>query len=54
MIRIEGVPVVTARLSAELKSVKVVKNSTRFRQRRTRPSPPPSLSTTIPAAPYQS
>ena len=38
MIRIEGIPVVAARLAAELKSTKTVKNSTRFRQRRMRPS----------------
>lgn len=49
MIRIEGIPIVAARLSAKLKSTKAVKNSTQFRQRRTQPSLPPSPSTTIPA-----
>jgi hypothetical protein len=49
MIRIEGIPIVAARLSANLRSTKAVKNSTRFRQRRTQPSLPPSPSTTVPA-----
>ena len=49
MIRIEGIPVVAARLVAELKSTKTVENSTRFRQHRMRPSLSPSPSTTVPA-----
>ena len=49
MIRIEGIPVVAARLAAELKSTKTVENSTRFRQQRMRPSLSPSPATTVPA-----
>ena len=49
MIRIEGIPVVAARLAAELKSTKTVENSTRFRKQRIRPSLSPSPSTSVPA-----
>ena len=38
MIRIEGIPVLAARLAAELKSTKTVENPTRFRRQRIRPS----------------
>jgi hypothetical protein len=48
MIRIEGIPVVAARLAAALKSPKTVENSARFRQQRMRPSLSPSPST-VPA-----
>jgi hypothetical protein len=34
MIRIEGIPIVAARLAAELKSTKTVETSTPFRQHR--------------------
>ncbi len=51
MIRIEGIPVVAARLAAALKSPKTVENSARFRQQRMRPSLSPGPSTTVPAAP---
>jgi hypothetical protein len=43
MIRVEGIPVVAARLAAELKSTKTVEHSTRFRQQRIRPSLSQSL-----------
>jgi hypothetical protein len=49
MIRIEGIPVVAARLAAELKSTKTVENSARFRQQRMRPNLSPSPTTTTPA-----
>ena len=49
MIRIEGIPVVAARLAAELKSTKTVENSTRFRQPRMRPSLSLSPPTSVPA-----
>jgi hypothetical protein len=49
MIRIEGIPVVAARLAAELKSTKTVENSIWLRQQRKRPSLPPSPSTIVPA-----
>jgi hypothetical protein len=47
MIRIEGIPVVAARLAAELKSTKTVENPTRFRRQRTRSSLSPSPATTV-------
>jgi hypothetical protein len=49
MIRIEGIPIVAARIAAELKSTKTVENSTRFRQQRMRPSSSPGRSTTVQA-----
>jgi len=49
MIRIEGIPVVAARLAAELKSTKTVENSSRFRQQRMRPRLSPGPSTSVPA-----
>jgi hypothetical protein len=49
MIRIEGIPVVAARLAAELKSTKTVGNPTRFRRQRMRPSLSLSPSTSVPA-----
>jgi hypothetical protein len=47
MIRIEGIPVVAARLAAELKSTKTVENPTRFRRQQIRPSQSPSPATTV-------